>query len=125
MTGQLPSEFFAEFFAILSFKPEEATAFQEKLHDLCQRQFLQEQLAILPQNEQKVFNDILNQDGVSADTINEFLQDRLNSELRESLWQKSLMYLWQEVLNKVKDSATAEQKDQIKTLVQQYLITNQ
>ena len=124
MTGQLPPEFFAEFFHILSFKPEEAIAFQEKLHDLCQRKFLQEQLAVLPENEQRVFTDVLNQDGVSADTINEFLEDRLDDELRQSLWQESLVYLWQEILNRVKDVATVEQKEQIKDLVRQYLITD-
>lgn len=122
MTGQLPPEFFSEFFAILSFKPEEATAFQDKLHDLCQRKFLQQQLDILPENEQQVFNDILNQDGVSAETINDFLDQRLDADLRESLWQESLVYLWQEVLNRVKDSASAKQKSEIKALVQQYLI---
>src|SRR5690606_6754153 len=98
--------------------------FQEKLHDLCQRKFLQEQLHILPQNEQQVFNHILNQDGVSADTINDFLEDRLDDELRQSLWQKSLLYMWQEVLNKIKDTATPQQKEQIKALVHQYLITD-
>jgi hypothetical protein len=122
MTGHLPPEFFAEFFHILLFKPEEAVAFQEKLHDLGQRKFLQEQLAVLPPNEQQVFNDILNQNNVSADTINEFLEDRLDDELRSSLWQKSLIYLWQEVLDRVKDLASAEQREQIKVLVQKYLI---
>jgi len=124
MTGQLPPQFFTEFFSILSLNPEDASAFQEKLHDLCQRKFLQEQLHILPQNEQQVFNHILNQDGVSADTINDFLEDRLDDELRQSLWQKSLLYMWQEVLNKIKDTATPQQKEQIKALVHQYLITD-
>src|SRR5690606_10694574 len=108
MTGQLPPQFFIEFFRILSFKPEDATAFQEKLHDLCQRKFLQEQLNVLPQNEQQVFNDILNQDGVSANTINDFLENRLDQDLRQSLWQKSLLFVWQEVLDKIKDTATSK-----------------
>lgn len=122
MTGQLPAEFFEEFFKILKFSRQDAAQFRAQLEDLSQRKFLKAQLEVLPEMEQNTFSKILQQDSISASTINEFLGQRIDAELRQSLWQESLVYVWQEVLNTIKDSATPEQKDQIKELVHIYMV---
>lgn len=122
MTGQLPAEFFEEFFKILKFSRQDAAQFRAQLEDLSQRKFLKAQLEVLPEMEQNTFSKILQQDSISASTINEFLSQRIDAELRQSLWQESLVYVWQEVLNTIKDSATPEQKDQIKELVHIYMV---
>lgn len=122
MTGQLPAEFFEEFFKILKFSRQDAAQFRAQLEDLSQRKFLKAQLEVLPEMEQNTFSKILQQDSISASTINEFLSQRIDAELRQSLWQESLVYVWQEVLNTIKESATPEQKDQIKELVHIYMV---
>lgn len=125
MIGQLPPEFFIEFFGILDFKSAEAVAYKEKLHELGQRKFLQEQLSILPEMEQETFGDILAQGEASAHTINEFLEQRLDEVTREALWHDSLLFVWQEVLDTIRDNATEAQKAQIRDLVRKYLIQDE
>lgn len=124
MTRTLPSEFFSEFFRILKFSPEEAEAFRATLHELSQRRYLHEQLQVLPDMEREAFNAILDRDDVSAETMNEFLDERIEAELQQELWQKSMLYLWQKILEVVGESATSEQKEQIKQLVRSYLATD-
>lgn len=121
MTGHLPPEFFSEFFAILRFSAEDAAAFQEKMNDLCQRKFLDEQLKVLPELEQETFSSILERESVSAETINEFLDQRIDSELQQALWQKSLLYMWQKILEAIGETATPVQKEKIKALVRNYI----
>ncbi len=120
MIGQLPPEFFTRFFNILDFDPAEAEAFQDRINNLCQRAFLNQQLDVLPDMEQQSFTQLLNQDGIAASTINEFLEDRIEQPLRQTLWEQALLQVWQEILQVVGKNATLKQKNSIRDLLRQY-----
>lgn len=120
MIGQLPPDFFHQFFAILDTSPAKALELEQKINNLCQRKWLQAQMEVLPEMERESFGRILTQDGVSVVTLNEFLEQRLDQEQRIKLWNQALLEIWGQILQIVERSATAEQRKRIRELVEKY-----
>jgi hypothetical protein len=118
--GQLPPEFFQQFFAILQCSPAQALRLEEGLNDVCQRQWFKAQLDVLPQMERETFGKIVEQDGVSVSTVNEFLEQRLDQNRRLQLWEEAQLKVWSEVLDLVGKSATEQQRKEIKELIRHY-----
>lgn len=120
MIGQLPTDFLRQFLAILESSPDKALALEEQINDVCQRQWLQAQMDVLPQMEQDTFGRILRQDGISAGTLNEFLEQRLPEQQRIDLWADSQLKIWTEIMQTVEKVTTAEQRQAIKELIAKY-----
>ena len=120
MIGQLPPDFFHQFFAILQYEPAEALRIEDRLNDICQRQWLQVQLDILPEMERETFSRAIKQDGVSVATLNEFLEQRLDQSERLDLWHEAQSKIWAQVLKVVGETATVEQRQAIKDLIAKY-----
>ncbi len=120
MIGQLPPDFFHQFFTILDCSASQALALETQLNELCQRQWLQAQLEVLPAIEQETFSRSLEQDGISVETLNEFLEGRLDIDRRQALWQQAQLKVWGEVLSVVDEVGTEKQKQEIKELVERY-----
>lgn len=120
MIGQLPPDFFHQFFTLLDSSPSKALALEDKINDLCQRQWLKAQMDVLPEMEQVTFGKIVEQDGVSVATLNEFLEQRLDQEKRHELWHEAQLKIWSEILKVVEQVATPEQRRGIKELINRY-----
>lgn len=120
MIGQLPPEFFQQFFAILKCSPSQALHLEEGLNEVCQRQWLKAQLDVLPEMERETIGRIVEQDGVSIATVNEFLEQRLDQSERLQLWDEAQLKVWGEVLDLVGKSATEQQRKEIKELIKHY-----
>lgn len=120
MIGQLSPDFFHQFFAILESPPSKTLALEEKINDLCQRQWLQVQMDVLPEIERQTFGEIMVQDGVSVATLNEFLEQRLDSDQRQELWYQAQLKIWAEILKVVEQVATPQQRRDIKDLINRY-----
>jgi hypothetical protein len=118
--GQLPPDFFHQFFAILRYDSADAVRLEDRLKEMCQRQWLQAQLDVLPDMERETFMKIIKQDGVAVSTLNEFLEQRLEEPKRLELWHEAQMKIWSKVLKTVGDAATAEQRQEIKALIARY-----
>jgi hypothetical protein len=118
--GQLPPDFFRQFFAILDASPSRTLDLEAKINNLCQRQWLKAQMDVLPAMEQDTFGKVLIQDGVSVATLNEFLEQRLNQDQRLELWRQAQLKIWSEILKVVEQVATAQQRRDIKHLIDTY-----
>jgi hypothetical protein len=118
--GQLSPDFFHKFFAILDSPPGKTLALEEKINDLCQRQWMKEQLDALPAMERETFDRIVNEADVSASTLNDFLEQRLEQDERLALWEQAQLKLWAEILKVVEEVATPAQRQKIKELISSY-----
>lgn len=120
MIGQLPDDFVRQFLAILESSPQKALELEAKINEVCQRQWLQSQMDVLPTMEQETFGRILIQDGISPSTLNEFLEQRLPEQQRIDLWAESQFKIWAGIMQSVEQSTTESQRKSIKDLIAQY-----
>lgn len=75
---------------------------------------------VLPEIERQTFGEIMVQDGVSVATLNEFLEQRLDSDQRQELWYQAQLKIWAEILKVVEQVATPQQRRDIKDLINRY-----
>lgn len=120
MPKVLPEEFFTRFFKILTFTPEQSRDFQHRINRLAQRAFTHHQLMSLDEPERSTYADLLEQEGISSETISEFISMQIDPELEKILWQRGLLDIWQEVIEVVGQHATDEQKEAVRDLLREY-----